>query len=182
MTLLLSLASAPGGGQQADTQRRVQEIRTWYGETQGALDALQASDREYTTAGGEGHLTLYRDDTAPRKLVVQFDGDGLSWTREYFFRDGVLFFVFEHSETFPIWPDQPPEQFGVTEQRHYFADGNMIRWLVNDHREDMRQRAVSVGDERWESTEAALVEDAATWLAFAASDQTDFDTFLEHRP
>ncbi|MGD2135877.1 MAG: hypothetical protein PVF27_06940 [Gemmatimonadales bacterium] len=148
---------------------------------QGALDRYRGAERQYVIAGGSGTLVLYTDDDAVRKLTVRFDGDGAGGVDEYFYWNDSLFFVFSRWETFPIWPDQDPDDFGPTEHRYYFQDGRLIRWLVRSHEEDMRRREVPPDDARFAEEQRRILEQAAQWLGFARSDYADFDRYLESR-
>lgn len=177
------LIPASLAAQAPDPQRvrsRVQAIREMYSTVQSALDGLELQQKEYYEMGGDGTVLVWRRDGAPVKLAVEFNGDGAGGLTEYFFHDGELFFVFFRWETFQIWPDQTPDDYGVTEYRYYFDGTEIVRILEKSYENDNRQ-VERPWDEEFSVEAAFLLSEAEMWLEFAAVPDRDLDAFTDAR-
>ena len=180
--IALTAIGAPAHAQaQRDTEAWITEIRAAYGAVQSGLEGFQQAEKVYYFGDGEGLVTTFSDAGAIRKIVVEFHRDGFSGLYEYFFAGDNLFFAFTKGETFQIWPDQDPSEFGVTENRYYFANEALIRWLQKPHTEGGRQREVPPSDADYSSEAAMVLEDAHKWRDYARSDIEDYEAFLDSR-
>ena len=173
-----SRIEAQAGLTAAEVEAAIGGIRADFAEVTSALDDLELAQKTYFNPGGNGTVSTWRDASGVRKMAVEFHGDGASGLREYFFVDGELFFVFDGWETFQIWPDQPPDEFGETQNRFYIQDGAIVRWLRQAFDEERGQRQMPPDHERWFAFEESLPENAVLWLRFSESPEGDFEAFL----
>jgi hypothetical protein len=97
-------------------------VRSRYAAIQAAR--LDSTVLAYSSPGGSGTVTGYREGGALRKVVVRFDGDGASWQLEHYYHADSLIFAFRRWERFP---DEGPSR--VAEHRWYLAAGGVVRVL-----------------------------------------------------
>lgn len=143
--LVVLIGAAPAAAQSSapGAERRIAVIRDWYGDIQDSVALFVTREKPFDHPGGVGAIVTSHDAAgALRKMVLTFESDGSDTRAEYFFRDGELFFVHSRTETFPLWPDQDPADFGADEDRYYFDGDRLVRWLVTYHDEAMRPRVV----------------------------------------
>jgi hypothetical protein len=119
--------------QKATTESGIEEsirtIRNRYAEVNRNLESCQQIKRDlfgYSTERGE--LTTYLLNSSLRKMVARFYGESGQTTEEYYFWDNRLFFVFRIDSRY----DNPLSGRVIekAEQRFYFSDGELIRWLA----------------------------------------------------
>jgi len=170
-------STAQGQRTSTDTEKIVGEIRKQYAQVQSELGSYKKLEKAYATSGGSGLVATYYKGDEIRKMVVSFDGDGASGSKEYFFWDGGLFFLFDKWETFKVWEDQ--ENVGITENRHYFHHGDLVRWSVRSHEDGFKQGEIGPDDKGFIPSRDGVLKEAQDWLRFSKSDEEDFDTFLE---
>jgi len=125
-------------------EEKVKAIRARYDEVEKGLSSCRQVKRNLmgeSTEGGE--LTAWLAGQSLRKLSAKFYGEMGQALEEYYLWDDRLFFVLRVESRY----DKPLS--GVvkskTEERFYFADGALIRWL------DSAKKEVSAGakfDER----------------------------------
>ncbi|HEX7517255.1 MAG TPA: hypothetical protein VF345_08210 [Chthoniobacterales bacterium] len=133
-------------------EEKVKNIRTRYDEVDKDLSRCKRVKRDLpgeSTEGGE--LTAYFSGQSLRKLVARFYGETGQALEEYYFWEDRLIFVLRVDSRY----DKPLS--GVvkskSEERFYFADGVLIRWL------DPRKKEVPAGSE--------LQQRGRDWLAQA---------------
>lgn len=143
-------------------QPTLQSRLAWVRERYAAIEAarLDSSTVAYTSPGGDGRVTAYREAAQLRKVAVRFDGDGASWVAEHFYWDDALVFAYRRWERYP---ESGPER--VSEDRWYVLDGSVVRWIRSG--EDGVRRTVPPGDAEYPSAAAALLAAAACWRRFA---------------
>ena len=107
-------------------------IRERYAIVNRAVPQYRKTERSldgFSTEGGT--LEAFYDGTALRKIIATYLGETGRAAEEYYFWDEQVFFVFRSEDTY----DEP---FGkvvqTTENRFYFVDNRMIRWLNQDRR------------------------------------------------
>jgi hypothetical protein len=135
---------AQGRAADSTVEEKVKAIRARYDEVEKGLSQCKQVKRDLmgeSTEGGE--LTAWLAGQSLRKLSAKFYGETGQALEEYYFWDDRLFFVLRVESRY----DKPLS--GVvktkTEERFYFADGALIRWL------DPAKKEVSPGvkfDER----------------------------------
>ena len=110
---------------------QIRAIRQRYAKVERELKQSRQVKRDLPGESAEGgELTGYFKKDSLRKLVAQFFGETGQAREEYYFWEGGLFFVLrtESRYTKPL--------SGVvkrkTEERFYFADAKLIRWLGVD--------------------------------------------------
>jgi hypothetical protein len=113
---------------------KIKSIRAKYGEIENALKDYRQVKRDLPDESAEGgELTAYFKASNLRKLSAKFFGETGKALEEYYFAENELIFVLrvESRYTKPM--------SGVvknrTEQRFYFADGKLIRWLNPDNKD-----------------------------------------------
>lgn len=157
---MMALALSALGGPEA----RVAEIREWYAAIQGGKPSaerkveFEADDEPFS-----GTLVA-RDYAGGLKAVTvsYVAGDHGGSDEHYYFKDGVLFFVFEVRHRWQFAPGGTPEQPRTedtrTEVRYYFDAETCIRQLQRSASSDdaeklpailagLEQRAVEPGEE-----------------------------------
>lgn len=129
------VAAAALGADDPSVEEKIRSIRAQYGEIESQLKECRQVKRDLPDESAEGgELTAYFKDASPRKLSARFFGEiGRTLEEYYFAKDNKLMFVLrvEIHYTKPM--------SGVTknktEQRFYFADGKLIRWLNPDNKD-----------------------------------------------
>ena len=117
----------PGLLAESTVDEQVTTIRSRYDAVDKDLSRCQQVKRDLPDESAEGgELTAYFSDQSLRKLVAKCYGEIGRSREEYYFWDDRLFFVLRVEWRYD-WP------FGKVvskkEERFYFADGALIRWL-----------------------------------------------------
>jgi hypothetical protein len=138
-------------------EEKVKAIRAQYSEIEGSLKDCKEAKRDLPGESAEGgELTAYVKDSSVRKLSAKFFGETGKALQEYYFWDNQLIFVLrvESHYTKPM--------SGVvknkTEERFYFANGSLIRWL------DAQKKDVTASAEK-SARERDLLADAKKYSA-----------------
>ncbi|HEY8421370.1 MAG TPA: hypothetical protein VIL05_06495 [Thermoclostridium sp.] len=78
-----------------------------------------------------GTIQKYYDGNNLRKAVLIYYGENGKATYEYYFLEGQLFFCFERVEEYkrPIYADSKSKAGKVSENRYYFHNLSLIRWI-----------------------------------------------------
>ena len=126
--LWLGLPLAPAVLADSTVDAQVKTIRSRYDAVEKDLGRCKQVKRDLpdeSTEGGE--LTAYFSDQSLRKLVAKFYGETGQAREEYYFWDDRLFFVLRVESRY----DKPlsGKVKSKTEERFYFADAALIRWL-----------------------------------------------------
>jgi hypothetical protein len=115
-------------------EEKIKSIRAKYTEIEKQLKDCREVKRDLPGESAEGgELTGYFNKSKLRKLSAKFFGETGKALEEYYFAENQLIFVLrvESRYTKPM--------SGVvknkTEQRFYFADGKLIRWLNPDNKD-----------------------------------------------
>lgn len=113
---------------------QVKTIRSRYDAVEKDLRRCRKVKRDLTgesTEGGE--LTAYFSDQSLRKLAAKFYGETGQAREEYYFWDDRLFFVLRVESRY----DKPlsGKVKSKLEERFYFADDVLIRWLDSGKKE-----------------------------------------------
>jgi len=126
VALLFVSASAQAAG--PSVEGKITTIRARYAEIERGLKACRQVKRALPGESAEGgELKAYFKDRSVEKLSATFFGETGKALEEYYFWNSELIFVFrvESRYTEPM--------SGVvktkTEERFYFAEGKLIRWL-----------------------------------------------------
>lgn len=97
---------------EVDVEDTVSQIRNWYSETQSNIGSLPCRIINDVIKG------YFDEDRNFVKIVATKGYDNLDFVREYYFHEGELYFAFVYD--------------GVDEQRLYFKDGQLIRYIDNN--------------------------------------------------
>jgi hypothetical protein len=113
----------------------------------------------FSTEGGE--LVAYVDGASVVKMAATHLGETGRSLEEFYYRDGELIFVFYRRETY----DAPMSGrvSKTAEERFYFADGRLIRWL------DSRGRAVAPGRGEYREAQARYLDSSRRFVEGALS-------------
>jgi len=173
---LLSFAPALELAQaQADTA----EARTVYAEINGKLGSYR---KVKATAGDDVALQGWLAGRELRKIVATIPGEHGQGVEEYYLRAGGLVFFYGCYDTENIFEGKVVSR---TENRCYFQDGRMFKWLDNEKKsvapgsEEFQAKAKEVS-ESFEAYEAALLHVSAvgslqmTEGTFAGIEQGDY--------
>ena len=134
------------GAADPSVEERVKVIRTRYAEIEKELKDCRQVKRDLPDESAEGgELTAYFKDSSLRKLSARLFGETGKVLEEFYFSDGQVIFVFR-VETRLTEPNSGVVK-SKTEQRFYFADGKLIRWL-NPDRKDVTADATKPDRER----------------------------------
>ena len=108
----------------------IADIRKQFAEVNVELPNYQKVQKELMESAEGGQLTGYYEQGSLRKMVVANYGEMGREVKEYFFLDDRLFFVFEQEARYnaPMYTEGYKVE-SVREQRYYFHEGNLIRWL-----------------------------------------------------
>jgi hypothetical protein len=128
--IIICLLGMAGLARAADSsvEEKVKSIRAHYSEIESSLKRLTRVKREVldeSTEGGE--LIGYIKDSSLRKIRATFYGEMGKTLKEYYFWDNQLIFVLR--VTFRYNKPLSGVVKTKTEERFYFADGSLIRWL-----------------------------------------------------
>ena len=140
-------------------EEKIKSIRAKYAEIETELKDCREVKRDLPGESAEGgELTAYFNESNLRKLSAKFFGETGKALEEYYFAENQLIFVLrvESHYTKPM--------SGVvknkTEQRFYFADGRLIRWLNADNKD-------ATGDPAKPERERDLLDSAKKYSAMA---------------
>ncbi len=138
------------------------------------VKSLKKTDKTYVTAGGSGTLTVYRDKTGDRKLILAFDGDGASNIETYFFQHDNLIFTTTKWTSFPQWEEQVET---TTEARYYFMiSGALIRWETREYSD--KETPFQAGEAPdWNAVQENTLARASRLKRFLQSPLEDLDAF-----
>jgi hypothetical protein len=126
--LWLCRSLAPGLLADSNVDEQVKTIRSRYDAVEKGLGGCKQVKRDLPGESAEGgELTAYFLDQSLRKLTAKFYGESGQALEEYYFWDGRLFFVLRVESHY----DKPlsGNVKNKSEERFYFADDALIRWL-----------------------------------------------------
>ena len=116
----------------------------------------------FSTEGGE--LVAYLDGESVVKITATHFGETGRSFEEFYYWDGRLFFILHRRETY----DEPMSGrvSKTAEERFYFNDGRLIRWL------DSRGRAVAPGRGEYREAQARYLDVARRFVEGARSQKS----------
>lgn len=91
-------------------------------------------EKDLTGISTEGGTQFnYYDKTELRKSFLNFYGEMGKKVEEYYFKDGRLFFLFKQEFYYnqPIYVQEGFEVEKIEENRYYFDNDNLVRWIDN---------------------------------------------------
>jgi hypothetical protein len=115
----------------AQTTDPIETIRQHYAETNRKAPTYRKVKKELAGFSAEGgELIAYFHGPSILKISATFFGETGKTTEEYYYWDGKLIFVFRRESQY----DKPlsGKVVSTTENRFYFSDDKMIRWLDED--------------------------------------------------
>lgn len=90
-----------------DLEAEIEKIHEWYYQTQAELDSM---DVVYA-----GDAICYMENETSGKIVVSKGAEGINYIREYFIKDGRLYFAFVYDEN--------------GENKLYFVNNMLVRYI-----------------------------------------------------
>ncbi|MES0489758.1 MAG: hypothetical protein ABUK01_07200 [Leptospirales bacterium] len=158
---------------------RIIEIRNEYKIIEQGLKIYKVIEKQFeVSAPGEGSVKYYYKKKELVKIHSQFHGDGISNFLSLYYVDGVLFFAFEESETFPIWEGME-DSTGKTEHRLYFENNKMFRWIVKSFEDKMLAHYQKEGTKEFIAEQKRMLKKSVQWRAYEASEIKNFDEFSD---
>ena len=124
----LMSAAVSIGAADPSTEEKIKSIRAQYAQIEKGLKDCRLVKRELSGESAEGgELKGYFKDRSVEKLSATFFGETGKALEEYYFWNSELIFVLrvESHYTKPMSGVVKPK----TEERLYFAEGRLIRWL-----------------------------------------------------
>ena len=157
-------ASVAGQGSANNPQVResISSIRERYAAINKNLAKYRVVKKELSGFSAEGgELVAYFDGASVVKVVATHLGETGRSSEEFYYRGGELIFVFYRRETY----DAPlsGKVSKTAEERFYFADGRLIRWL------DSRGRAVAPGRGEYREAQARYLDGSRRFVEGARS-------------
>jgi len=117
-----------------DTTKIIESIRKQYKIINAGQTKYRLLEKDLTGESTEGgYIAAFNDQQSLRKLIVTYYGETGKVIKEYYFNHNDLFFAFvkEYHYVKPI--DQPGSKVAsVKEDRYYFFNNKMIRWLQSN--------------------------------------------------
>jgi hypothetical protein len=126
-------ATARNAAQTPQTDNAIESIRQHYASINQNAPRYRRVKKNFAGYSAEGgELAAYFHGPSVMKMVATFFGETGRAVEEYYFWNGQLIFVFQTDNRY----DKP---FGRVvrkiENRFYFKDGKMIRWLDENGKE-----------------------------------------------
>lgn len=162
--VLSGRAGVAGRAPANDPQEKetISSIRERYAAVNKNLAKYRVVKKElsgFSTEGGE--LVAYFDGASVVKVAATHLGETGRSLEEFYYRGGQLVFVFRRRETY----DAPMsgKVSKTAEERFYFADGRLIRWLDN------RGRSVAPGRGEYREAQARYLDSSRRFVEGALS-------------
>jgi hypothetical protein len=150
----------PGSLADHADEMMLRRIRREYQEIESRREWLQTWRQEIEGSGAESaYANIWSEDGAIRLIRGRFHRDGHRQAVLLYYRHGELFFV--HQLLKRIGPGG--EETTLDEQRFYFADGKLVRWL------DGNRAGVPASTAEYAENERRLRELAAALMRGARS-------------
>ncbi len=118
------------------TEEIIKNIRTEYSKINKNINTYKKIEKENNWESTEwGNITYYYDKyNLPKKIIAKYFWEMWDNTYEFYYKDWKVFFVFQFEKKYstPIyykWFDE--NDFIITENRYYFHNNKMIKWLDN---------------------------------------------------
>ena len=161
----LADVSGPASANGTQEKDSISSIRARYAAINKNLARYRVVKKElsgFSTEGGE--LVAYFDGPSVVKMAATHLGETGRSVEEFYYRDGKLFFVFRRRETY----DEPMsgKVSKTAEDRFYFDDGRLIRWL------DPRGRAVAPGRGEYREAQALYLDSSQRFVEGARSQKS----------
>jgi hypothetical protein len=171
---LLAILAALAVSAVAMADSRIADIRSEYQAVRDALPRLRVEQRElsgYSTEGGVAKA--YRDAAGAVRLIrVELHFESGKMFEEFYFKSGMLIFAFRQEHHYNVPFNVTPEvakEFGtesfdprktrISENRYYFHNRKMIRWLGEGGKE------VPAGNRQFKEREKETLQFLAEVLA-----------------
>lgn len=154
--------AGPASANNQQEKESISSIRERYAAVNKNLSKYRVVKKElsgFSTEGGE--LVAYFDGASVAKIAATHLGETGRSLEEFYYRDGELVFVFYRRETY----DRPMsgKVSRTEEERFYFADGRLIKWLDN------RGRAVAPGRGEYGEAQARYLDSSRRFVEGALS-------------
>lgn len=159
LAVLVASASLPLCA--APHERDIQMIRRHYSEINSNLRRYSRIQRDLMNHSTEGGvLNACFAGSAPRKVVVRLYGCQHQVQKEYYFWNNRLVFVDEVKVRYESLASS--KVLSRKENRFYFVQGRLVRWLGPDKKETEANLKVRQQEQAW-------LQSANEWLELAQS-------------
>jgi hypothetical protein len=145
---------------QKSESEKIKDIRTRYYEIMKNLDNYDKQMIEDNDQSAEGGIIYYYLKDQKVKLIkAEYYGESGNLKLSYYFNEDKLFFMFSERMSYdvPIYVDDSGKGT-LEENRYYFRDDIMIRWLDNE------KKQVDKKVESYALKEAEIIKDAYNYL------------------
>ncbi len=127
----------------------IEEIRREYKAIRDAMPTYSKQEIEVSDYSADGgRATVYRDNNGNIRLIIsRLHGESGKVVEEFYYKDDNLFFAFSKSHQYNVpyyvtediardipSPAFDPEKTIVSENRYYFTNNRLIRWLDSDNK------------------------------------------------
>lgn len=126
----------------AQTETDLLQIRNEVQATDKKLKEYRKTHQEIEGISLEGtRATYHSEGTMLKKIDAHFYGETYDATGAFYYRGGQLLFVYQTITSYNgyAWKKPMPEVVGKREQRLYFKDGKLIRYLDGKEKKEIKQ-------------------------------------------
>jgi len=157
-----SSVAGQASAKNSQEKETISSIRVRYAAVNKNLAKYRVVKKELSGFSAEGgELVAYFDGASVVKMAATHLGETGRALEEFYYRDGGLVFVFYRRETY----DAPlsGKVSKTEEERFYFADGRLIRWL------DSRGHMVAPGRGEYREAQARYRDSSRRFVEGALS-------------
>ena len=137
---------------QANEEQQVKQIHEWFTTTNQEESTYQTKEVELNNLSTEGGSAKgFFSNHRLVKIEAKLYGETGNWIGEYYYHQAILYFVFTQTNHYNGHILAPKVKISrVEENRYYFWEGKMIRWLdqhkkkVDPHSQIFKNKATEI--------------------------------------
>lgn len=141
-----------------NTDEAIDQIRQQYALIRGGMASFDTTSVVYDDPPYGGRVHAWMNDEEPVLVADEVFNDHGPFVREYYLKDGEVFFVYERSETIEMREDPTHH---LREVRTYVHDGRAIRQLLKSrafpHDADMSMDTVPNNERQLAADDSARI-------------------------
>lgn len=136
-------------------EEQVKLIRDRFQQINSSLSSYQSIEKEISGESTEGaSIKAYHDNGETVLLHCRFYGETGNITEDYYFYNSTLFFVYSVKENYSSGVQEGnPQVLSKEENRYYFNDGKLIRWIK-------QKNAINKSEKAFAEAEASVIKEA----------------------
>lgn len=140
---------------QTTEEDQVKQIREWFANTNNNKVKYDTKSFDMPDQATEGAtLTAFYDGNQIVLLEAEYYGESGNFKSYHYFWNGMLFFVFTVREVYSSHIMDPNNKVASKEEnRYYFWEGKMIRWL------DPQKNKVSKTSKIFQTEEKSIIDE-----------------------